>query len=432
MNGSKTSKYILSRLYELPILLTEPSSRIEPGGPTIKARFLSFALLVLCVVFPILQATSDIASAVPIYTLMTFVTAGLYLLSRGKYTEIAAKVAIVCIAAVPVLFFLSTPEWNFRCVLFMVLMWPVIAAILGSQLLPLKEEAALIFGMTTILVIATIIHPGIGWIMAAEPISISISISILVLLGTWTLLFYIGQLEKKNQDLAEKQTELKTFASILTHDLGNDLQVILSEIELSNLLLPLEKDQVEERLRAALAASERMSSLIKLLAAPQPDRRVGFVSLLENVAQQAEKTYKNLKINITAEEEIGSFGVTSNLIGPVFTNLFRNASQHCGSSPVVDIHISKRNGQFLVIAEDNGPGIPENLKEQVFERGFTTRDATGMGLYLSKKILELLGGQISLDEKQEGIGCRFRILIPADLVAVVERRYSRILREEIR
>lgn len=55
-----------------------------------------------------------------------------------------------------------------------------------------------------------------------------------------------------------------------------------------------------------------------------------------------------------------------------------------------------------VTIADNGPGIPEDNRAQIFERGWTdTSDGTGMGLYIVKRLVENYGGQIRLSETAE-------------------------------
>ena len=67
-------------------------------------------------------------------------------------------------------------------------------------------------------------------------------------------------------------------------------------------------------------------------------------------------------------------------------------------------------GQILV--EDNGPGIPESVRERLFESFFTTKqEGLGMGLSICRSIVESLGGRISA-ENLGGGGARFRVSLP--------------------
>ncbi|MHA2065989.1 MAG: hypothetical protein ACXABY_16580, partial [Candidatus Thorarchaeota archaeon] len=115
---------------ELPFLLTEPAPEIEPGGPTLKARFVSTALFAGCIVFPILQITSIVIEGAPVYTLMTFLAAFLYLVSRTKHVSFAANAGIFLVAILPFIVLASNPVWDQRGFSFQILTWPVLAVVI--------------------------------------------------------------------------------------------------------------------------------------------------------------------------------------------------------------------------------------------------------------------------------------------------------------
>jgi signal transduction histidine kinase len=91
----------------------------------------------------------------------------------------------------------------------------------------------------------------------------------------------------------------------------------------------------------------------------------------------------------------------------LFENLFRNAVEH--SDDPVTIRVGTRSdGQGFYVA-DNGPGIPEDELDDVFERGYTTSDeGTGFGLAIVSEIVEAHGGQITVSESEDG-GTRFDV-----------------------
>jgi signal transduction histidine kinase len=119
------------------------------------------------------------------------------------------------------------------------------------------------------------------------------------------------------------------------------------------------------------------------------------------------------------------FVSTNELIRDVFTNLISNSIKH--SSPdrrleiTIDLKKITRRGKDLyeISIEDNGPGIPDNLKSRLFtrfERGKTKASGRGLGLYLVKTLLEDMGGSISAEDRVKGDhrkGARFVVLLPA-------------------
>jgi signal transduction histidine kinase len=98
------------------------------------------------------------------------------------------------------------------------------------------------------------------------------------------------------------------------------------------------------------------------------------------------------------------------MIQKVFENLMENTLRHAHSTTRIGCRCEERGGQLAIIWEDNGPGIPDDLKERIFERGYG--ENTGLGLFLSREILAITG--ITIKETGEyGRGARFEILVPA-------------------
>ena len=80
--------------------------------------------------------------------------------------------------------------------------------------------------------------------------------------------------------------------------------------------------------------------------------------------------------------------------------------------------MSRKNGdrQVEVVVEDTGPGVPEELREKIFEPFFSTKQdqgGTGLGLSISAEILRRNGGELRVEEVAEGEGARFIVRLPA-------------------
>ncbi|UCH03901.1 MAG: HAMP domain-containing histidine kinase [Candidatus Thorarchaeota archaeon] len=429
-HGGFTIRQILSRVYELPFRLTEPAPEVESGGATLKARYLSTALFAACIVFPFLQIASESVGNRPIYSLMSFFVAALYLLSRTKYVNYVASITVTTVALIPFVIMMTNPVWTGTRILFQILSWPVLAVVIGSQLLTPRREGMLVFGISVGLIVVAIAHPGIGLEMAAEPIAVSIALGVLLFFGSWTLGYYIEKLEKRHLDLEEKQKELEIYTSLLTHDLSNDLQVVLGGLELASFMLPPHEGKVEDQLKVSHAASVRMSNLLRLFSAPPPEEEMDFVTIVERIAQRAEETSIGLTITVNADDDTRGHIVTSRLVGSVFQNLFRNAVQHAGETPVVDVAMSLNNDLFEVIVQDDGPGVNPEMKSRIFGRSSATPEGTGVGLYLTRKIMDLLGGTIKLMNTPGQSGSRFKLVFPAETITGREPELSRILREQ--
>lgn len=97
------------------------------------------------------------------------------------------------------------------------------------------------------------------------------------------------------------------------------------------------------------------------------------------------------------------------MIGKVFTNLYDNALRHAEGATGITIRCLETDAGLLISWEDDGPGIPYDQKEKVFESGFGRH--TGFGLFLVSEILDITGITIS-ETGVPGEGARFDIQVP--------------------
>jgi len=221
--------------------------------------------------------------------------------------------------------------------------------------------------------------------------------------------------DRKLAEIALKNTnrDLELYASLLRHDLGNDLQVIFSTTEVAQMMTP-EDSELHEFIEATRSAADRMSRLLNIFGRPDKEAEKEIVTLIQRVAKEAMKTHKHLTIKVKASPKTKDVRVTGGRLLPiVFVNLFRNSAQYAGETPVVNVKIAQKDSAIQIDVTDNGPGIPKKLLSKLFERGTTTTGG-GLGLNLSKRVLEAYGGSIELVTKSTATGAKFRIIIPIE------------------
>ncbi len=131
----------------------------------------------------------------------------------------------------------------------------------------------------------------------------------------------------------------------------------------------------------------------------------------------------NATIKTDFDESIGKVNIIPQDIGRVFLNLFNNAFYSvnekksiapAGFEPTIVVSTKKRPDGVEIRVKDNGPGIPEKIKDKIFQPFFTTKptgQGTGLGLSLSYDIVKAHGGDI-LVESNLGVGTTFIILLP--------------------
>ena len=399
-------------ILDLPRRITEPSKAIIDEGTRRKARFLSVTLFLAVFVFPILQITTVVTKGIPFYSGSTVLLAGFYLLSRTEHVKLTSALLITFSAISPFLILLMNPIWESFNLSFQILSWPILAALLGSQLLSKLKEALLIMGMNIGLVLVCIFHPGIAFLDAIELLSISFGIQALLWFTSWTNEYYTTKIEQSKRILETRRRELEIYTNVLRHDLSNDIQLILAGLELIQ-MTPDDPKRHASYLESTLAASERMKSLIHIFSITEDELDNDIVTVLELICKRAQIGFKNMIVTLEIDDDVRNHPVSyGNLTTIAFENLLRNTEQHAGNAPKVRILISLLQDHLEIIFEDDGPGIPEEVRDKLFERGVTTGDkGKGLGLYLTKIIIESEGGSITLIEKQKP-GCCFQIRLP--------------------
>ncbi len=108
-------------------------------------------------------------------------------------------------------------------------------------------------------------------------------------------------------------------------------------------------------------------------------------------------------------------------VNQLFMNLLLNAVQaiegHGDGTGTISVRARRRGGGVLVEIRDTGPGIGPELRERIFEPGFTTKGARmgmGLGLLITRQIVERHGGTIEVDSAP-GEGARFSVFLPPTL-----------------
>jgi signal transduction histidine kinase len=147
---------------------------------------------------------------------------------------------------------------------------------------------------------------------------------------------------------------------------------------------------------------------------------VEIVDLLKNFKHRHLKELNNnnitlsfsgiKKAHVTAEKEH---------LNSIFTNLILNAKEALVEDQTlkgkIHINIEKNNSNLIVKVKDNGPGIPNDIENDIFEPFFTTKPSsgTGLGLGIAKRLVNLYGGQITI-ESVMGKGTSVEISLPTD------------------
>jgi PAS domain S-box-containing protein len=206
---------------------------------------------------------------------------------------------------------------------------------------------------------------------------------------------------QRTAELKRTNERLEEFASVVSHDLRNPLTVADGHLELAR------EEADSEDLAAVAEALERMEALVDDLLALARDGESAAEIEAVDLARVSTDCFETVE---TADAEL-VVGETSALradagrLKQLLENLFRNAVEHAGED--VTITVGDLDRGFYV--EDDGPGIPADDGEAVFESGFTTAESgTGFGLAIVEEIATAHGWSVTATESDDG-GARFEI-----------------------
>ncbi|MGM0510934.1 MAG: PAS domain S-box protein, partial [Thermoplasmatota archaeon] len=214
--------------------------------------------------------------------------------------------------------------------------------------------------------------------------------------------------EKKNRERAE------LLHTILRHDIKNKAQGVQGYLQLLEEREELSEDS-KDFLEGALTANKESVNLIQkvrlLLSAQEEETKpVQIVFTIRNAVESneamAERMGIDLSLNCPSTEckvEGGS------LLEEVFYNIIENSIRHSGGSRI-KVNGEVKDDEVVCSIEDDGKGIPDDKKETIFEKGYTTDEerGTGLGLFLVKNLLESYGGDIEVKDSKLG-GARFDV-----------------------
>jgi len=213
----------------------------------------------------------------------------------------------------------------------------------------------------------------------------------------------VTERKEREQELQRQNSRLDEFASVVSHDLRNPLNVAQGR---ATILQQRADDELQEHLTPLVRSLDRMESIIEdTLTLARQGETVGdmesipITDLVDNCCVGVETADATLEI----EDEFTLRGDHDRL-QHVFENLFRNAVEHGGEDVTVRVG---RCGEDCFYVEDDGPGIPPSDRDAVLEPGHTSvSGGTGLGLTIVKRIAEAHGWEVAITDGRDG-GARF-------------------------
>ncbi|MDI6895866.1 PAS domain S-box protein [Methanocella conradii] len=233
------------------------------------------------------------------------------------------------------------------------------------------------------------------------------------------------QAEEALQD-AKAQAEL--YVDLMSHDINDLNQVGMGFLELALETLGLDergREIISKSLRALEGSTRLIDNVKKLQKVKSGQLRYYPIDLGETLGHVKEN-YSHMpgsNVTINYSPVSNCYVMANELLYDVFSNIVSNAIKYAVQDPVIDITIKKAydgdNFYYKVAVEDNGPGVPDELKARLFKRrlgGDKMAKGSGIGLYLVKTLVNSYHGRVWAEDRVYGDrskGSRFVVMLPA-------------------
>ncbi len=207
--------------------------------------------------------------------------------------------------------------------------------------------------------------------------------------------------------------EARTHAGNLAHALKTPLTVVMNAAtahapDLADTVIreaAVMRRQVDHHLARARAVGRRSAGL---------SRANPFTSA-EAVLRAVERLYENVRLDLAGNRE-AMVALERQDLDEIIGNLMENAAKYGGGSVFVTIDAEADDPDCCVVwIEDDGPGIPEEERERIFDRGArldTEKPGTGLGLAIVRDVVRIYGGDADLDESEDLGGLLVKLRLP--------------------
>jgi two-component system sensor histidine kinase KdpD len=224
-------------------------------------------------------------------------------------------------------------------------------------------------------------------------------------------------------DALRKSEQLKTaLLDAVTHDLRTPLTSIkaaISTIRAESVTPEVQRElfevieQESDRLNHFI---QGMMDLAKLQAGEVTlaSRSVAPEEMVEDALLRAEPLLGGHQVEVAIASALPSPKVDPRLISQVIFTLLENASKYSGPSAKITVSVRQKGNNISFSVDDEGPGIPSEVRGRVFEKFFRAgfQPGLGMGLAIARGIVQAHGGKIWIEDGPDGKGTSVQFMIP--------------------
>jgi two-component system, NtrC family, sensor kinase len=232
---------------------------------------------------------------------------------------------------------------------------------------------------------------------------------------------YVKRVEDSQEALlrAEKMAAAGRLTASIAHEVNNPLQSVQNCLHIAGRedVSPEKRkeyfDLAREELERLMKTMQRMLDFYRPGAAKMA--RVDILDLLKHVLSLTSQQLGQRHIDVVTKlpDSLPTIYAVNSQIQQIFFNLILNALDAMPGGGTIHIQARAVENGIEMIFEDSGPGIPEELRNNIFEPFFSTKDGgTGLGLTVSYNIVTSHGGTLDIMDGQHGHGACFRLFLP--------------------
>jgi len=231
----------------------------------------------------------------------------------------------------------------------------------------------------------------------------------------------VNELEKSALKLAkgEREQAWREMAKQVAHEIKNPLTPMRLTVQSFQRKFDPTDPKINEKLnefsKALIQQIDIMSSIASAFSnfAKMPSQNREEIDVVETI-KHALDIFTEDYISFFPQQPIIIANLDKNQLIRIVTNLVKNATQALEEieNEKIEVTVSEKENNVIIVVADNGKGITENDKTKVFEPQFTTKSSgTGLGLAMVKNIVEAYNGTITFTS-QENTGTVFKIILP--------------------
>jgi two-component system NtrC family sensor kinase len=176
-------------------------------------------------------------------------------------------------------------------------------------------------------------------------------------------------------------------------------------------------------LELSLSEIQRLSEMLRnMLSFSKPEeearKRINLNDLLEGILLMMERQMResNVRVVLDLDSQIPEVMASTNQMRQVMLNMFKNAKEAMPNGGTLTVRTANEDQKVSVHIQDSGVGIPEEIRNKIFEAFFTTKQkvkGVGLGLSVCYGIIKDHGGDIKV-ESEEGKGTTFTVSLPIE------------------